>query len=99
MSQKKSCLVKKKKNKTTITAQEIKKRRRKQHSGKEKEKKKEEEEEEESNWTNCPCASVYGHFHSLNSSIFSLFWRENFLVDLGRKYLNLIIYFPSSPPN
>ena len=32
-------------------------------------------------------------------AVFSPFWKENFLVGLGRKHLGLTIYFPSSSPN
>ena len=33
------------------------------------------------------------------SSVFSLFWRENFLVSPRRKHPSPIISFPFSPPN
>ena len=44
-------------------------------------------------------SGIFGNFMSFPLSVFSPFWRENFLVGLERKYLGLTIYFPSSPPN
>ena len=38
------------------------------------------------------------HFSKINS-VFSLFWRENFLVGQGRKHLGPTIYFSSFPSN
>ena len=52
-------------------------------------------------WTKpmCKCTRTFlsimqPHFHL---SVFSPFWRENFLVGLRRKHLDTTIYFPSSP--
>ena len=42
---------------------------------------------------------IFGNFMSFPLSVFSPFWRENFLMGLEKKYLGLTIYFPSSPPN
>ena len=39
------------------------------------------------------------HFRSFFLSIFSLFWREIFLMGQKEKHLNSTIYFPSSPLN
>ena len=49
----------------------------------------------------CECIWAFSsikQFHFL-PSIFSLFWEENFLVGLNRKYLSPIIYFLSFPSN
>ena len=48
---------------------------------------------------NCTWAFFSKNDAQFFPSFFSLFWRENFLVGLGRKYLSPNIYFPSSPPN
>ena len=32
-------------------------------------------------------------------SVFSLFWKENFLMGPKKKHLGFTIYFPSFPPN
>ena len=47
------------------------------------------------NWTWAFLSIKQPHFLPL---VFSLFWRENFLVGLRRKYLNSIIYFLSPDP-
>ena len=39
------------------------------------------------------------HFRSFFLSVFSLFWRENFLMGQKEKHLSSTIYFPSSPLN
>ena len=50
------------------------------------------------------CADAHGHFCQLRQKIyyhlvFFLFWKENILMSLKRKHMNLIIYFSSFLPN
>ena len=48
------------------------------------------------NWTWAFLSIKQSHFFP---SIFSLFWKENVLIDSERKHSNPIIYFPYSPQN
>ena len=48
---------------------------------------------------NCTWAFLSKNNVQFFPSIFSLLWRENFLVRPGRKHLSSIVYFSSSPSN
>ena len=110
----KSYLVKKKNNKKLSHPQPWKskeKRKRKRKKGNNEERKKERgnvlrkaqkrKKEELDKLHMCKCTWTFLSIKQsyFLTSIFSPFWRENFLVGLGRKHLGPIIYFPSFPPN
>ena len=48
----------------------------------------------------CKCTWAFWSINKSNSVaiVFSLFWRENFVVDLGRKHPSPIHFFPLSLP-
>ena len=48
---------------------------------------------------NCTWAFLSKNNVQFFPSVFSPFWRENFLVKLGRKHLGFTIYFSSFPSN
>ena len=101
----------KKKKTITPTAQEIKKEKKKKKKGqcprKEKKKKKKEEatclaehqkkkkEPDELSICKCTWAFLSTKQPHFLPSIFSPFWKEIFLVGLGRKHSDPTIYFPS----
>ena len=77
--------------------------KKKQRLGKEKKKKENKEKEKR---TGNVHKKVHTHTHKKESdephfllSVFSPFWRENFLLNPGRKHVDPTIYFPFFPPN
>ena len=114
MSQKKkekSCLVKtKKKKQNNYHTHSLGKKKKKATSKKEKKRKnignkkrkrsniheKKKKKKRKRNWTWAFLSIKQPYFLP---PVFSPFWKENFLVGLGRKHLGFTIYFPSSSPN
>ena len=75
------------------------KKRKPTHVSNRKKKSKEKKKKRLYTWRWIPKVFLEAHFMNFPLSVFSLFWRENFLVGPERKHLSPSIYFPSFPPN